>query len=115
MRHRLTIQEPAEQPVNAFNEPNSADDWRHVATCWAEVRPLNAREFFYARQTVADVSHVIRIRYRAGITAKMRGVYAGRVFQFLEPMNTDERRREYVIWAKETAGLKPVPVDVEDG
>lgn len=47
LRHRVTLQEP----VKEQNPTTGAviNTWRDVATIWAEVYPLSAREFIAAR------------------------------------------------------------------
>jgi SPP1 family predicted phage head-tail adaptor len=45
---------------------------------WAEIEPLNGREFFAAQQISGDVSTKIRIRALDGVTRKMRVIYERR-------------------------------------
>jgi len=52
--------------------------WANVATVWASVAPGTGREFTAAQQTMPDLSHVVTVRYRTGLTAKHRFVYISR-------------------------------------
>jgi SPP1 family predicted phage head-tail adaptor len=74
---------------NSFGE--QSDDWTPVVTLWANIRPLSSREVIAAQATQAETTHEITIRYRAGIEAKMRGVYGARVFDLGPPVNVGER------------------------
>ena len=76
-------------------------NWVDFATVWAEIRPLNSYELFRAQAIQSEISHEITIRYVPGITASMRAVYNGRIFNLSPPMNTNERNIELVIPATE--------------
>jgi SPP1 family predicted phage head-tail adaptor len=62
LRHRITLQEP----VKEQNPTTGAviNTWRDVATLWAEVAPLSAREFIAAQASQGEVTTRITIRYR---------------------------------------------------
>lgn len=66
LRHRVTLQEP----VKEQNPTTGAviNTWRDVATIWAEVYPLSAREFIAAQASQGEITTRITIRYRAGVT-----------------------------------------------
>lgn len=70
LRQRIAL----EQQVQA-QDPATGDisvTWALVATVWANVQPLSAREFIAAQATQAQVDTKITLRYRDGITAAMR-------------------------------------------
>ena len=82
LRHLLTI-EYAVETQDSYGEP--VQSWAALATVWGEVRPLGyssgaERTLLAADQRLAVVDHVVRIRYRADVTAKMRIVLGARVF-----------------------------------
>ena len=54
-----------------------------------------------AQQMQADVTHRVRFRYVAGVTAKMRVLYGARIFNVLSVINPEERNREIVLMCKE--------------
>lgn len=77
LRHRITIEQPDRTP----DEAGGAEiNWTPVATVWAEIQPKAGREVFESDQLGGRVTHDVRIRFRAGITPKMRCVQGGRVF-----------------------------------
>jgi SPP1 family predicted phage head-tail adaptor len=54
--------------------------WTDVATVWANIQPLSGRELIAAAAVEAETTHMIVIRYRQGVTARMRAVYGSRIF-----------------------------------
>lgn len=74
MRHKITIQQWAEDspPVNAAGEPSGS--WATYATPWAEMVETSGREILDSGlQGMADA--VFRIWYDSGVTYKMRISY----------------------------------------
>lgn len=47
-------------------------EWQDVATVWASIEPLSAREFVAAEAEASKITTRIAIRYRPDVTAKMR-------------------------------------------
>ena len=43
-----------------------------MATVWAAVDPVSGREYYAAEQAQSEVTHKVRLRYRAGVTPGMR-------------------------------------------
>ncbi len=81
LRHRIEIQEPVE--VQDSDTGDVTFEWDTVDGCDsvpAEIAPLSAREFIASAATQSKVVARIVIRYRAGITAKMRALHRGRVY-----------------------------------
>lgn len=78
LRHRIAIQYRAEE-----QDSDTGDilyTWVTVAgmsSVPAEVVPLSAREFVASAAPQSRIVARIRIRYMAGITAKMRAIYNG--------------------------------------
>lgn len=54
--------------------------WVEVATVWAAIEPLSAREFVAASSIQSQVMARITIRHRQGIEAKMRILHRGQVY-----------------------------------
>lgn len=98
LRHRVTIQYAVETQ-NSYGEPVAS--WQDVATVWAAVEPLRGREYFDAQATQARVDHRIRIRYRAGITPRMRVLFGSRVFEIQAVIEPESRRRELHLMCEE--------------
>jgi len=71
------------------------------ATVWAAIEPLSGTEQFQAQQVDAAVTTRIRIRYLAGVTAKMRFGVGTRRWDLHAVLNVDERNRELHLLATE--------------
>lgn len=70
---RLSRWVSLEQRVETANDMGEVTwIWEEVCKIWAEIAPLNGREFIAAQQVQSNVTHAILIRYRTGVTAKMR-------------------------------------------
>lgn len=81
LRHRVRIERHAEQ-VDSFGQviqdPSTgqvARSWEEVATVWAAIEPLSAKEFIQSQAVQSQVSARITIRYRTGVDASMRLVH----------------------------------------
>lgn len=59
--------------LDALNTPQSK--WHPVAKVWASIEPISGREYFQAAQSQSEASVRIVIRYRKGITDRMRLKY----------------------------------------
>lgn len=103
LRHRVTIQQlVAGSPnQNAGGEPEEA--WSDVATVYGAIRPLKGREFLSAQQTSSEVTGVIDMRYRAGITSKMRCMFGERLFDIVSVVDPDERHIRLELSVRELA------------
>lgn len=62
LRHRVTIQRPAysQDPVTG----EQTQSWSDVATVWASIEPLSAKEFIAAQSEQSQISCRIMIRNR---------------------------------------------------
>jgi SPP1 family predicted phage head-tail adaptor len=107
LRKRILIQSPP-TGQNAYGEPLTT--WADVATVWAEITPLSARELFAAQAVQSETSHKITVRYRAEFAnpktvAGMRVVHSGRIFNITGAINIDERNRTVELSATEGLNL----------
>lgn len=98
LRQRVTIQDKS-----VVRDTYGAETitWTEVATVWAAVEPLQGREYLEARQTTAEVSTRIRIRYRSGITPEMRVEFGTRVYEILAVIDVKELDREIHLMSRE--------------
>lgn len=76
MDRRVTLQSAA-ITRDAVNCP--VQTWSDVATVWASIRDLRAKETFAAEQAGSSVSKIVGIRYRSGVSADMRIVLPGTI------------------------------------
>ncbi|APC45957.1 hypothetical protein QHH_45 [Halomonas phage QHHSV-1] len=105
LRHRVTIQQPGQT-----QDPNTGEmitGWQDVATVWASVEPLSAREFIAAQAGQSEISARIKIRYREGIDATMRVQHRGRNYNIEGVLPDPESGRHYL--------TLPVSEGVNDG
>lgn len=105
MRQRVQIQSftGEAQDTTGDTTPSWLDDtkWTTLATRWACVEGLQGREWFEARQEVAEVTHRIRMRYLASVTPRMRIVWGSKTLQIKSATDPDGRKRQLVIMAQE--------------
>ena len=71
---RVTLQEPVETR-DAAGE--ILITWHTVAQVWADIRDLSGREISLAKSVQSESVRRITIRWRAGVTARMRIQYEG--------------------------------------
>ena len=69
-RHWVGFQAPV-YTKNAQGEERITG-WSTTVNSWASVRPLSGRELQYAQQTLAEVSHEVKLRYMDNIDETMR-------------------------------------------
>ncbi|MBA3562893.1 MAG: phage head closure protein [Gammaproteobacteria bacterium] len=96
LRHRVDIQRPLEL-LDEAGQPEVT--WVNQAeSVPASIEPISGREFFAAQQVQADATTRIRIRYRPGLTEKMRAVHTmdglTELYDIESIIHLDERRRE---------------------
>jgi SPP1 family predicted phage head-tail adaptor len=101
LRHRITIEEKAQAPdgVGGFSET-----WQTFATVWAEVKPLRARERFFAEKIESSITHLVKLRFRFGIDPEMRIMHGGRTLKILGIVNVEERNQWLELSCEEVSG-----------
>lgn len=81
LRHRVRIEELTylrDSNGEVIQDPNTGEtreEWAEVATVWAAIEPLSAREFIQSQAIQSQVTTRIVIRYRDGLHAAMRLVH----------------------------------------
>lgn len=98
-RHRITFQEEVKTPDGYKGH---ASQWKDMVTVWGSIEPISGREYFYAQQITAEVTHRINVRYRTDITTKMRAKFEERIFELTAIFDLKERREFLEILATET-------------
>ena len=94
LRHRIALQRKAQtqNPITGA----MVTTWVDVATVWAAVEPLSAREFIAAQAVQSDVSVRVSVRYRPGITAAMRLLHDGKTYNITGVLADKDSGREYL-------------------
>lgn len=81
------------------------ESWVKVKSVWAELKPKSADESVKSSAEVSEITHEIKIRYRKGVTARMRFVGKGRTFDIVAaPINENERNRYLILRCVERFG-----------
>ena len=95
LRHRVTIQQPvqAQDPVTGELVQTWTDFAADIA---AAIEPLSTREFAAAQQIQSEIVARIVIRYRTGITAEMRVIHNGTVYNIAGVLADKDSGREYL-------------------
>ncbi|WP_342594527.1 phage head closure protein [Salinicola lusitanus] len=94
LRHRIELQQKG-----TGRNPDTGgviDEWQPVKTVWASIEPLSAREFIAAGAPQASVTTRITIRYRDGVTAQMRAVSRGKIYNIEGVLPDAKSGREYL-------------------
>lgn len=100
LRHRITLRQKASTTTaNAYGERTPT--YQDVATVWARVRPLNARENERAKSAGQSISHAIDIRYREGLDVGMQIVHRGRTLLLNGITDTDEDKVKMTLYCTE--------------
>ena len=106
LRHRVTIQKPGGTTQDPdTGEPTSG--WQDVATVWASIEPLSAREFIAAQAGQSQITARVVMRHREGIDATMRLKHKARVYNIEGVLADPKSGRHYL--------TLPVSEGVTDG
>jgi SPP1 family predicted phage head-tail adaptor len=98
LRHRITIQQ---QTVTRDTFGGETITWADLATVWASKAHKSSREFFAAQKINAETQELFVVRYRSGVTAKMRVSYDNRYYDIIGAYDPDGRKRELHLLCKE--------------
>lgn len=78
LRDKITIMaNAAPMDQNTLGEPKENEDQRTICTVRANVQMGAGREFLAAQQVNPEITHVVQLRWREGITADMWVLYWG--------------------------------------
>lgn len=108
LRHLVRLEQPAAGEPDALGTP-TPEHWESVADVRAAIEPLSGREIVSAKQVDPRTTHKVTIRWRAGVSARMRIVVPARSgspersLQIVSVINEDERDRTLVLMAQEVA------------
>jgi len=87
---QLTVENETELPDGLGGFVNQ---YQSDGTIWAHIRPVSARQTIRADNDVAEITHRIIFRFRAGIVSGSRLVTGARRFDVLTVRDVDETRR----------------------
>ena len=98
LRRRLTLEAPVEIPDEIGGVTRT---FAALASLWASVAPVSGQRLFVARRLEEDISHLIKIRWRDGVTAAMRFRLGPRIFQIRALHDVSQTRRYLVLYCRE--------------
>jgi SPP1 family predicted phage head-tail adaptor len=98
LNQRITIQS---QTRTSDGMGGWTETWATLATVWAAVWPVSAREILKAGQTSMEITHRIKIRYRAGVDPSYRILFGTRYFSIMSIINVGERGEWLELLCKE--------------
>jgi len=97
LRQRVSLQTKTITKAEGIPQEN----WITVVTVWAAITDLSGKEYFQAASVQSEVTSRIRIRYRPGMSPRMRVLYGSRVFAILSIIDKEERHREIELMCRE--------------
>jgi len=98
LRHRVTLQS-RDNFKDGFGQQSAP--WRDFLTVWADIQPASGNEQAAGEALNAVVTHTVRIRYRPGVTAAMRALYRGTVYDIKSVIDDDMRHKWLVMLCTE--------------
>jgi SPP1 family predicted phage head-tail adaptor len=100
LRHRVTLQTPTSA---ADGDGGYTDTWATLVTVWASVVPATARDLerAVAGTVQSSATHLVTIRYLAGVTTKTRVLFGTRTLQVTGVQNPEERNISLVLVCQE--------------
>jgi SPP1 family predicted phage head-tail adaptor len=94
LRHKMTLQQPVTTQNTTTGE--MATVWTEVAKVWASLEPLSANAFIAAGAEQSEVTARVTIRYREGVTSKMRLIYRGMYYDIKGVLADPKSGLEYL-------------------
>ena len=93
LRHQISIIQPPALAPGAYGvqPPASSSFVAFASGIWASIEPISAREFQYAHNFGATVTHKVRIRYLSGMLPTFQITYGTRTFSINGILNFEER------------------------
>lgn len=77
------------------------ETWATKATLWADIAPLNSREYWAAQQVQSEVTNKVTMRYFSGLRPDWRIKFGSRLFDIRSVINVDERNEQHILLCKE--------------
>ena len=98
LRRRVIIEAPVETPDDTGGVTRG---FTPLDAVWASVAPVSGQRLFVAQRPEEDISHIVRIRWRAGLTAAMRLRIGPRILLVRALHDVNETRRHLVLYCRE--------------
>ena len=89
LRHYVAFQSSVDTPDGSGG---MVEVWAADFYDWVAIWPMSGKEMIENLRVSADITHKVRMRYRSGVTNKMRIVWGSRTLEIkTAPINKDER------------------------
>jgi len=100
LRHLVSIRN---NTPTVTGQGERVDVWTEAVKRYAEIVPLEGRDFYAAQQVNSEISTRITLRWEnIDLTSKSRIVYGAQVYEIVAPpINTNMEYRELVLMCKE--------------
>lgn len=92
LNRRVTVMRPVETRGAAYGDRQV--EWEPVYSPWAALEPLSGDQLVRMKQEGSTTNWRVRIRYRAGITTKMRVVHGDHVLAIDAVVHLRDAREE---------------------
>lgn len=99
LNRRISLQSNT-PTANTHGEPVAA--WTTYATVWAAIEPIQGQERYRAQVVTATMSHVVWMRYRAGVLPTHRILHGTRTFDILAVMDDEDRHERLTLHCSES-------------
>lgn len=98
LRTRLVLEEEVRTDDG---QGGAALSFRPLCHVWADLRSANTRAGMEAKKLNPKLTHLVRLRYRPGITPDMRFVLGTRAFRIDSVVDPDDTRTVLEAWCEE--------------
>lgn len=98
LRHRIAVQA---RSTARGTSGGMVDTWTTAYRLPCAFRQLSGRALEAAQATHPESTHEITMRYKAGLSTDQRGLFRGKLYDFLIVQDVNELHREVRILAKE--------------
>jgi len=103
LRFRVTLEEPSQ--VTTDSDGGRTKTWQPLtpSQVWCSIAPATARQLerVAAGTVTSTATHVVSMRFHAGVTTKTRVTFGDRQFQVVGVMSPDELQIETIALCKE--------------
>jgi len=100
LNRRVTIKSRTE---TSDSQGGYTTTWSTLASVWAEIVPISAREAFHRQGLQPGTTHRFKIRYRSDVDTTQQIYLGDRVFYIRGIQNLDERDRWLQLLCEEAA------------
>lgn len=112
LRHCITLENPTSQIMDGDGGYTYIYTPLDPPSVYAEIKPATVRDLerVAAGTVLSTASHVVTIRYHAGVTTETRVKFGTRYFSVVGVMNPEERNIELQLMCVELVGVVQTPV-----